>query len=72
LDLSGSAIWAGRSHEIGLNPAFKLTAYDRDHSRTEELIQYGGTVRQSVSELSSSCSVCVVVPTERRSCPGHL
>src|SRR6266404_6418654 len=40
-----------------LESGFKLTAYDRDHSKTEELIQDGGTVAQSVSELSSSCSV---------------
>jgi 3-hydroxyisobutyrate dehydrogenase-like beta-hydroxyacid dehydrogenase len=40
-----------------LESGFKLTAYDRDHSKTEELIQYGGTVAQSVSELSSGCDV---------------
>src|SRR5712664_1482144 len=40
-----------------LESGFKLTAYDRDHNKTEELIQYGGTVAQSVSELSSSCNV---------------
>jgi 3-hydroxyisobutyrate dehydrogenase-like beta-hydroxyacid dehydrogenase len=40
-----------------LESGFKLTAYDRDHSKSEELIQYGGTVAQSVSELSSSCNV---------------
>jgi 3-hydroxyisobutyrate dehydrogenase-like beta-hydroxyacid dehydrogenase len=40
-----------------LESGFKLTAYDRDRSKAEELIQYGGTVAQSVSELSSSCSV---------------
>jgi 3-hydroxyisobutyrate dehydrogenase-like beta-hydroxyacid dehydrogenase len=40
-----------------LESGFQLTAYDRDHSKTEELIQYGGTVAQSVSELSSSCNV---------------
>jgi 3-hydroxyisobutyrate dehydrogenase-like beta-hydroxyacid dehydrogenase len=40
-----------------LESGFKLTAYDRDQSKAEELIQYGGTVAQSVSELSSSCSV---------------
>src|SRR5260370_2881714 len=40
-----------------LESGFKLTAYDRDHSKTQELIQYGGNVAQSVSELSSSCSV---------------
>src|SRR6266478_1455572 len=40
-----------------LESGFKLTAYDRDHSKAEELIQYGGTVAQSVSEISSSCNV---------------
>ena len=40
-----------------LESGFKLTAFDRDHSKTEELIQYGGDVTQSVSELSSSCDV---------------
>jgi 3-hydroxyisobutyrate dehydrogenase len=40
-----------------LESGFKLTVYDRDHSKTEELIQYGGAVAQSVSELSSSCNV---------------
>src|SRR6266436_5287000 len=50
-----------------LESGFKLTAYDRDHSKTEELIQYGGTVAQSVSELSSSCNVvlsCRTAPGE--------
>jgi 3-hydroxyisobutyrate dehydrogenase-like beta-hydroxyacid dehydrogenase len=40
-----------------LESGFKLTAYDRDHSKTQELIQYGGNVAQSVSELSSGCNV---------------
>lgn len=40
-----------------LESGFKLTAFDRDHSKAEELIQYGGKVAQSVSELSSSCNV---------------
>jgi 3-hydroxyisobutyrate dehydrogenase-like beta-hydroxyacid dehydrogenase len=40
-----------------LESGFKLTAFDRDHSKAEELIQYGGEVAQSVSELSSSCNV---------------
>src|SRR6202047_3089080 len=40
-----------------LESGFKLTAYDRDHNKAEELIRYGGTVAQSVSELSSSCNV---------------
>src|SRR6185437_11563302 len=33
------------------------TAYDRNLSKAEELIQYGGNVAQSVSELSSSCNI---------------
>jgi 3-hydroxyisobutyrate dehydrogenase len=40
-----------------LESGFKLTVYDRNDTKTEELIQYGGTVAQSVSELSSSCNV---------------
>jgi 3-hydroxyisobutyrate dehydrogenase-like beta-hydroxyacid dehydrogenase len=40
-----------------LGSGFRLTAYDLDHSKTDELIQYGGNVAQSVSELSSSCNV---------------
>ncbi len=40
-----------------LESGFKLTAYDRDHSKSEELTQYGGTVAQSVSKLSSSGNV---------------
>jgi 3-hydroxyisobutyrate dehydrogenase len=40
-----------------LESGFKLMAYDQDRSKAEELIQYGGTVAQSVSELSSNCSV---------------
>src|ERR1700758_2213529 len=40
-----------------LESGFKLTAYDRDHSKTEELIPFGGKIVQSISEVSSSCSV---------------
>jgi 3-hydroxyisobutyrate dehydrogenase-like beta-hydroxyacid dehydrogenase len=40
-----------------LESGFKLTAYDQDHSKAEELIPFGGNVAQSVSELSSSCKV---------------
>jgi 3-hydroxyisobutyrate dehydrogenase len=40
-----------------LESGFKLTAYDRNRSKAEELIQYGGTVAQSVAKLSSSCNV---------------
>jgi 3-hydroxyisobutyrate dehydrogenase len=40
-----------------LESGFKMTAYDRNRAKTEELIPYGGNVAQSVSELSSSCNV---------------
>jgi len=44
---------ARRLRESGFN----VTAYDRDPSKAEELIRYGGTVAQSVPELSSTCNV---------------
>jgi 3-hydroxyisobutyrate dehydrogenase-like beta-hydroxyacid dehydrogenase len=48
-----------------LESGFKLMAYDREHSKAEELIQYGGTVAQSVAELSSSCNVVLsCLPTD--------
>jgi len=40
-----------------LESGFKLTAYDRNYSKSGGLIQYGGNVAQTLSELSSSCSV---------------
>ncbi len=40
-----------------LEAGFKLTAYDRDRSKAEELIQYGGAVAMSIAELTSSCNV---------------
>jgi 3-hydroxyisobutyrate dehydrogenase-like beta-hydroxyacid dehydrogenase len=40
-----------------LESGFKLTAYDRDHSKAGELIPYGGTVAQSLSELASNSNV---------------
>jgi len=40
-----------------LESGFKLTAYDRDKSKPQELIRYGVSVAQSVSELSSTCNV---------------
>ena len=40
-----------------LESGFKLTAYDRDRNKAEELIRYGGKVAQSASQLSSSCNV---------------
>jgi len=40
-----------------LESGFRLTAYDRDRSKAEELIRFGGTVAESAAELSSSCDV---------------
>jgi hypothetical protein len=40
-----------------LAAGFRLTAYDRHRTKAEELIQYGGTVAESVAELSFSCEV---------------
>src|SRR5258708_12995798 len=38
-----------------LESGFKLTAYDRNRAKAEDLIPYGGDGAQSLSELSSSC-----------------
>jgi 3-hydroxyisobutyrate dehydrogenase len=40
-----------------LESGFRLTAYDRNRGKAEELIRYGGTVAKSVAELASSCDV---------------
>ena len=40
-----------------MQSGFKLTAYNRHRNKAEELIQYGGTVAESVAELSSACDV---------------
>jgi 3-hydroxyisobutyrate dehydrogenase-like beta-hydroxyacid dehydrogenase len=40
-----------------LESGFKLTAYDRNRSKAEELIRYGGAVAESIAELSSTCDV---------------
>ena len=40
-----------------LESGFKLTVYDQDHSKAQELIRYGGNVVQNLSELSSGCNV---------------
>jgi 3-hydroxyisobutyrate dehydrogenase-like beta-hydroxyacid dehydrogenase len=40
-----------------LESGFKLTAYDWDNSKAEELVRYGATVAHSVSELASRCNV---------------
>jgi 3-hydroxyisobutyrate dehydrogenase-like beta-hydroxyacid dehydrogenase len=42
-----------------LEAGFQLTAYDRDRSKAEKLIQYGGVVAGSVAELSSGCDVLI-------------
>ena len=48
-----------------LEAGFKLTAYDRDRSKAEQLIRYGGTVAESVAQLSSSCNVVLsCLPTD--------
>src|SRR6267142_5438523 len=40
-----------------LEAGFKLTAYDRNRSKAEQLVRYGGTVAKSLADLSSSCNV---------------
>jgi len=40
-----------------LESGFKLTAYDRDRNKAEELMRYGGTAAQSIAELSAGCNV---------------
>jgi len=40
-----------------LQAGFQLTAYDRDRSKAQELVQYGGAVAESITELSSDCDV---------------
>src|SRR6202140_5953285 len=48
-----------------LEAGFKLTAYDRNRGKAEELIRYGGTVAESVAQLSSSCNVVLsCLPTD--------
>jgi 3-hydroxyisobutyrate dehydrogenase len=48
-----------------LESGFKLAAYDRNRSKAEELIRYGGTVAESVAELSSSSNVFLsCLPTD--------
>jgi 3-hydroxyisobutyrate dehydrogenase len=48
-----------------LESGFKLTVYDRNHRKAEELIQYGGRAAQSIADLSSSCNVVLsCLPSE--------
>jgi 3-hydroxyisobutyrate dehydrogenase len=55
-----------------LESGFKVTAYDRDHSKAEELIRYGGTVAESVAELSSGCDVVLsCLPNDKAALDAH-
>jgi len=48
-----------------LEAGFKLTAYDRNRSKAEDLIRYGATVAENVSELSTGCdTVLSCLPTD--------
>jgi 3-hydroxyisobutyrate dehydrogenase-like beta-hydroxyacid dehydrogenase len=47
-----------------LEAGFQLTAYDRDHSKAEELVRYGASVAKSLSELSSCSVVLSCLPSD--------
>jgi len=57
LGFVGIGQMGGRIAQRLLESGFKLIAYDRNRSKAEELIRYGGTVAESVADLSSSCNV---------------
>jgi 3-hydroxyisobutyrate dehydrogenase len=40
-----------------LEAGFQLTAYDRDRSKAQELVQFGGAVAESNAQLASGCDV---------------
>src|SRR5258708_6645846 len=40
-----------------LESGFQVTAYDRERSKAQELVRYGASVAQSVSELAAGCDV---------------
>jgi 3-hydroxyisobutyrate dehydrogenase-like beta-hydroxyacid dehydrogenase len=40
-----------------LQSGFRLTAYNRHQNKAEELMQYGGSVAESIAKLSSYCDV---------------
>ena len=42
-----------------LKAGFRLTAYDRQRTKADELIRYGGAVAVSVAELASSCEIVI-------------
>lgn len=48
-----------------LEAGFKLTAFDREPGKAEQLIQYGGTVARNIAELSYGCDVVMsCLPTD--------
>ena len=48
-----------------LEAGFKLTAYDRNRRKAEDLIRYGATVAEDVSELSTGCdTILSCLPTD--------
>jgi 3-hydroxyisobutyrate dehydrogenase-like beta-hydroxyacid dehydrogenase len=48
-----------------LEAGFRLTAYDRNPGKAQELVPYGGTVADSIAALSSSCDVVLsCLPTD--------
>jgi 3-hydroxyisobutyrate dehydrogenase len=48
-----------------LESGFRLTAYDRNPGKAQELVRYGGTVAESVAALSCSCDVVLsCLPTD--------
>jgi 3-hydroxyisobutyrate dehydrogenase len=40
-----------------LESGFKVTAYDRDRNKAKELVRYGASVAESVSQLAAGCDV---------------
>ncbi len=48
-----------------LEAGFRLTAYDRNPGKAQELVQYGATVAESVAALSAGCDVVLsCLPTD--------
>jgi 3-hydroxyisobutyrate dehydrogenase-like beta-hydroxyacid dehydrogenase len=48
-----------------LEAGFRLTAYDRNPGKAQELVRYGGTVADSIAALSSGCDVVLsCLPTD--------
>ncbi len=52
-----------------LESGFKLTAYDRDHDKAEDLVRYGGTARRRVLRncLPAATSCCPAYRAMKRS-----